>query len=377
MPKYRRGSGSVYRRGGTYWLKYYVGGKPVYESAKTSDRKEARDQLKVKQGQLAEGRYVGPAADRTTWNNLAALVLEDYRINAKKTLRDAKHRIEKYLTPFFDGKRAKLISAADLQAFIAGRQAAGASNSEINRELTVVRRAFNLGMQAELVVRKPAIRMLREPPARQGFFEKDEYERLLAKLPDYLRPVITFAFWTGWRIYSEILPLAWDQVDLAGGTVRLRAGTTKNGEGRVVALPAELRALLDRLWLEHTSLYSTCQHVFHRGGQPIKAFRDAWDSACKRAGLVNDKGQSSKIPHDFRRTAARNMVRAGIPERVVMQILGHKTRSMLDRYNVVNENDLHDAAERLEVAMRARTVTNLVTIAENHLGDEQHDSLTH
>jgi integrase len=377
MPKYRRGSGSVYKRGRVWWVKYYVNGTPMYESAKTRDRGEARDFLKVKQGQLAEGRYVGPAADRTTWDQLAALVLEDYRTNAKKTVRDAQHRIEKHLTPFFGGKRAKLISAADLQAFIAVRQTAGASNSEINRELTLVRRAYNLGMQAELVVRKPAIRMLREPPARQGFFEQDEYERLLAKLPDYLRPLITFAFWTGWRIYSEILPLSWDQVDLVEGTVRLRAGTTKNGEGRVVALPGELRALLDRLWAEHTSLYPTCQRVFHRGGQPIKAFRDAWDSACKRAELVNDKGQASKIPHDFRRTAARNMVRAGIPERVVMQILGHKTRSMLDRYHVVNEGDLHEAAERLEVAMRARTVTNLVTVGKKQAGEEQLDALTH
>jgi hypothetical protein len=55
MPKYKRGSGSVYRRGGIWWLKYYVDGKPVYESAKTKDRGEARDQLNVKLGQLPKG----------------------------------------------------------------------------------------------------------------------------------------------------------------------------------------------------------------------------------------------------------------------------------------------------------------------------------
>jgi integrase len=124
--------------------------------------------------------------------------------------------------------------------------------------------------------------MLKEPPARQGFFEQDEYEQLLAKLPDYVRPPITFAYWTGWRVYSEILPLTWSQVDLKEGTVRLLAGTTKNGEGRVVALPAELRALLDRLWAEHTTLYPRCRLVFHRRGQPIKAFRDAWIALARR-----------------------------------------------------------------------------------------------
>jgi integrase len=157
-------------------------------------------------------------------------------------------------------------------------------------------------------------------------------------------------------------------VDLDEGTVRLLAGTTKNGDGRVVALPAELRSLLDRLWAEHTTLYPSCRLVFHRHGQPIKAFRDAWDSACKKAGLVG------KIPHDFRRTAARNMVRAGITERVIMKLLGHKTSSMLARYDVVNEGDLKEAANRLEVAMRARTVTTSVTNGEQQDQDQQ---LTH
>jgi integrase len=160
-----------------------------------------------------------------------ALVLDDYRTNGKKTLRDVEHRINRHLSPFFGGKRAKDISAADVQAFIAKRQSADASNGEINRELTLLRRAYNLGLQAELAVKKPAIRMLKEPPARQGFFEQNEYESLLAKLPDYLRPPITFAYWTGWRIYSEILPLTWSQVDLEEGTVRLLAGETKNDEG--------------------------------------------------------------------------------------------------------------------------------------------------
>lgn len=374
MPKYKRGSGSVYKRGGTWWIKYYVDGKAVYESAKTSDRGEARRFLQSRQGQLAEGRYLGPAVDRTTWDDLAALVIEDYRTNGKKTLKDAEHRINRHLTPFFGGKRAKDISAADVQAFVAKRQADEATNGEINRELAFLRRGFNLGLQSELVIRKPAIRMLKEAAPRAGFFEQTEYEALLAKLPDYLRPPITFAYWTGWRIYSEILTLTWDQVDLQEGTVRLFAGTTKNGEGRVVALPAELGELLDRLWAEHTSLYPSCRLVFHRSGEPIKAFRDAWDSACKRAGLIDAKGKAAKIPHDFRRTAARNMVRAGIPERVVMQLLGHKTRSMLDRYNVVNEGDLREAAKRLEGAMRARTVTSSVTSTEQQ---EQGEHVTH
>jgi integrase len=185
---------------------------------------------------------------------------------------------------------------------------------------------------------------------------------VLRHLSVEIQPVIEFAYLTGWRIASEVLPLEWRQVDFDGGEVRLDAGTTKNGEGRVFPLTAELRTLLTAQHAHHERL-KKAGHIFPqvffrevaegRGGdkkpQPIVSFGKAWKSACKAAGCPG------RIPHDLRRTAVRNFVRNGVPERVAMQLTGHKTASVFQRYNIVSDGDLRDAAKRLDgVALLTR-----------------------
>lgn len=145
---------------------------------------------------------------------------------------------------------------------------------------------------------------------------------------------------------SEIWTLQWPLVDFDAGIVRLEPGTTKNDEGRVFPFTAEPRQLLeaqraktDRFQKEKGII---CPWGFHRKGQPIREFKRAWKTACKKAGVPG------RIPHDFRRTAIRNLVRAGIPETVAMRMTGHKTRSVFDRYNIVDEADFFDAARKLD-----------------------------
>jgi integrase len=124
-----------------------------------------------------------------------------------------------------------------------------------------------------------------------------------------------------------------------------------------MSLTQELRAWIQGQWQEHETHYPDCPYVFHDHGHRIVNYYKRWHRACQEAGLVG------RILHDFRRTAVRNMVKAGIPERVAMQISGHKTRSIFDRYHIVADTDLQEAAKRLEEAFLSQTMTKTMTIA--------------
>ncbi len=187
---------------------------------------------------------------------------------------------------------------------------------------------------------------------------------LKSTLPSYLKPIVTFAYHTGWRS-GEVLNLTWDKVDLKQGIVSLNPGETKSEEARTVYLNEELKKEMKAL---NAKRQLACPYVFHRDGEAIKSFRKAWATACVKAGLCealkdeegkpvvikDSKGNErtvmvpTKLFHDFRRTGVRNMVRAGVPERVAMMVSGHKTRSVFERYNIVSDQDLKDAARKMQ-----------------------------
>jgi len=216
---------------------------------------------------------------------------------------------------------------------------------------------FALARRAGKLMTGPHIDMLKENNARQGFFEPDQMGEVLAQLPEELRPPVEFVFLTGWRSKSEVLSRQWRHVDIKRGTVRLEPGEAKNDEPREIFMTQRLRVLLEAQKAKVDDLKAKGQivpWVFFRmvaeerkgpkKPQPIKSLTKAFKKASKTAGYPG------RIPHDLRRSAVRQFVRQGIPQRVAMRLTGHKTRSVFDRYDIVSEGDLRDAARELDAA---------------------------
>ena len=210
----------------------------------------------------------------------------------------------------------------------------------MNRETALLESALRFAQARGRLSRVPAITRMKEPPARQGFWSSlDEFEKFVGHLHDEdLRDMSWCAYLTGWR-RSEVFGLPWEYVDMnATPHPEVRIPTTKNGKPRVIPLVGKLRELFERRWerravqLPNGSTY-LADLVFHRQGRPLKDPRVAWEKALHDAGLAR------KTWHDFRRTAVRNMLNAGVPEKVAMEITGHRTRSIFDRYAIVAQAD--------------------------------------
>ena len=374
-----RGDGRVFTRKGSafLWCAYYLRGKEFRESTGETDQQRAEKFLKrrlkeVGADQIGKATFVGPQQERMKVCKLLDALDGDYKLRGKDSPQFRAHL--KHIREYFGAWRAVEVSAEAVDKYISRRQEAGSAAATINRSRQLLAQAFKLAVDRKHLSTAPQIRHLSEKGnARQGFFADADFHALLGKLPAYLRDFVQFGYLTGWR-KGEIASLRWSDVE--GDVVRLRAENAKNGEARTVTLGGDLAEVIERrksdrqVKTENGTLLAA--YVFHHRGEPIGDFRKSWATACLAAGLgrfvcdrcnQTSKGQrceacncdaryTGRIFHDFRRTAVRNMVRAGVPERVAMTISGHKTRSIFDRYNIVNEADLREAMQRTQEYLR-------------------------
>jgi integrase len=299
-------------------------------------------------GEVANGNFVSPKVQRISVADLFEAVLTDYRNNGK-CLKWAEKNWKLHLEPYFGHMRASNIGTDQLSNYIASRKSEKAANGTINRELAMLRRAFTLGYKARprkvTALLDLSEHMLEENNVRTGFVTQAQYKALAEKAAGepWLRTMLALGYTYGFR-RAELLGLRCGQADLLGRSIRLNPGETKNGEGRIVALTDECYELV----LCMVKGKRADEFLLTRmNGKPVRDFRTTWDALIKAAKLPG------LLVHDLRRSAVRNLVRRGVTERVAMRISGHKSRSVFDRYNIVSESDLADAALKTESGAKA------------------------
>ena len=291
---------------------------------------------------MGTGHFIGPAAERVTLADLERMVLQDYQVKARRSVPPLKRIVEHF------GAEAKALDITPdrVTDYVVKRLKAEAAAQTVKNEVAALGRGFTLAYRAGLLAHRPHFETPRVNNARTGFVTDAEVAALLPHLPAYMRPFVEADYITGWR-RGELRSLRWAQVDEESGTIRLERGTTKSGEPRSFPFVAHprLTELLEEQ-REATRAFerksgSVCPWVFHRAGHQVAWYYEAWKTACEKAEMPG------RLLHDFRRSAVRNLVRAGVSEQVAMTLTGHKTRAIFDRYHIVSSTDQVEAVRKL------------------------------
>lgn len=358
-----KGQGSLIRlKNSPFWhARFYDAmGRKISMTTGTKVKAIAEEFLR-KQLHDVRDKGLAPLGDvrKITYSALRAGLLASYTEKGNKSLlvrADGDETVMglSQLDKFFgfsetnSGPSVLQIGTDTARKFVEERQEEGVGNAVINRSLACLRRMLRIAHEDGKLQTMPVIRLLKEPPARKGFVELAHFQCLIRMLPAHLRPYITFLYHCGGRS-GEATQIEWGQVDLDRRLIRLEDTQTKNSEGRVVPLPSELVMML--------------RSVKPKVGKVFDAtnLRKEWMEACDACGLGRkievegrpyDPHYEGLTVHDLRRSAARNLVNAGVPETVVMRIGGWKTRSIFDRYAVSSTADLSAAMNRWETAAR-------------------------
>ncbi|HYK91158.1 MAG TPA: site-specific integrase [Acidobacteriota bacterium] len=375
------GDGMLYKRPGSrfWWIQYCLRGKIFRESTKQSDYAKARRRLKqrlkeIGADQIGVKKFAGLAAERTTVSELLDALKEDLEMRHKLSaqvkskltpLREAlgwfqamavdDDRIREYVSVRLYGPERVLEDAERenpslvAQALVKTNRLRPVSNATVNRELQILSQAYKL--KEREIGPGPAFPKLEER-IREGFYDRADFEIIVAHLPEDLQDFARWGYFTGWR-KGEIASLRWNELSMETRQLRLRGQFTKNGEPRVMLLKQELWEIIARRWQARryegeNGETVLSQLVFFRqkgrgvpkAGVPVTEFRKSWKAAC----IAAEKPEA--LFHDFRRTAVRNMLRGGVGRKQAMEISGHKTESIFERYNISDDRDLEDAVTK-------------------------------
>jgi integrase len=359
MARRAKGEGCLMRRPGSrfWWAQFFINGKAVRKSTKKTVKEEALAVLRRLMGDSERGI---PLTDgKLRYADLRTALIDDYVRKGNRSLEQRADGTETIQgLPQLDtycgydkenpGCKLATITPEWVRAFIRKRTDECAGPAITNRSLQALRRGFNVLREEGKLAVVPKIKLMKEPPPRRGFLEIGKFEDLLDALPSRLRPLVATLYFTGVRL-GEALAIEWDQIDLEAREIRLHE--TKNDEPRTIPLPSRVVDLLRRITPKRGKVFDAAN------------LRTEWEVACAAVGL----GTRTEIEgekwnwhrykglriHDMRRSAVRNLIRAGVSEKVCMDISGHKTVEVFRRYDITATGDLHAAMQRVETASLA------------------------
>ncbi len=337
-----RGTGEIRRVGKLYKIRYTLNGRRIQERAGPR-RKDAVDLLNTRLGQVQDGR-LHPDAAKLLWADVEAIILDEHKQH--RSYEKVARHVKRHLHRHFNGERAANITYDRLLRFKQARLGEGASPSTVRYELSLIRTGLVVAHKAGRLLALPPLPSVHVENTRTTFFAPDDFAALVRHLPPAPAAVATFMYWTGWR-RNETLTREWRHVDFEKGTIILEPGETKNGKGRSLpfAVLPELAALLERQRAYTDAVEKrtgqVVRWVFHREGRRVASIRQAWRTACKKAGLVGH------IPHDFRRSAVRRLEEAGVPRSVAMRIVGHSSEAIYLRYSISNDADVREGLAKV------------------------------
>jgi len=335
--------GRAFKRNGHWSIYYYAKGDRVESVARALGippekvtRQDAERLLRRRLAEKARGEIVALPDTRLTVAEILDAYEAHLEIGGAKMgpMRSLLRAVKRWL-----GDRR--VQALTLHAL----EEAAAQALRIWKPGTVQTRLY--GLRAACVLAKRHQRLAHVPDfptitvrnARQGFFERPNFDRIHAYLRDPVNDLMLAVYLTGWRS-SEIMTLTWDNIDRVEGSIRIY--DSKTGQKvRPYAEDPELRAVIER---RHAIRALGCPFVFHRRGRPVRDFSKAWDRARRKAGFP------AAIPHDCRRTAYRDLFAAGVDPFTAMGLVGHTSLTTVKRYNIVDLARMRGGLTRLDAA---------------------------
>ena len=344
------GTGSFHQLpSGKYLLRYKGDAKTVGASNDKQADRALRDWIDEKDKEATAGPKI-------SMSYVLDLYLIDHRKHGRVETPIVEKKIEKHLRPRIGHLDASSFGQDELDFYVDSRRRdlhpktkKPPANGTLNREISIISQGMRLArtnLQRIVLFGKS---FLKEAKPRQGITSEETYQALLLDLPDYVKPLWCFAYYTGVRS-GQLKKFRWEWMDWEEWVVRCPGyygseRITKNGEPHPVPVFLEMREFVKLMW---ESRNTKCSYMFQRRGKQIRSFRAAFQASCKRVGVPD------VLFHDQRRTAVTNMIRNGVPEKDAMAVSGHRDRSMLDRYTIVKEQDVKRAAAHMTQKFREK-----------------------